>query len=218
MKLSSPNRAAIPEAALQRLSTAFGLLQELRISGTDEISSAEIGRRIGVPAHSVRKDISYVAEAGRTGAGYDVEVLQGVLDQHLGFGRKRRTCIVGLGRMGGALLAFQELWAGGFPIVAGFDASTNKLETIRTNVPLFPAYQMADVIKREGIELAIVAVPAEAVQRTVQALIAGGITGIVNFTSAVVAPAGEGVFIRNIDLVNELRILSSLLTLHNGAA
>jgi redox-sensing transcriptional repressor len=124
----------------------------------------------------------------------------------------KKACIVGLGRLGTAILNYGQLGPHGFDIVAGFDSNINKIETISTDIPLFPAHEIALVVKRKGIELAALTVPAQATEETVDKLIEGGIKGIVNFTPAVIRPA-KNVFVRNIDLVGEFRTLSALSAL-----
>ncbi|HEX7509993.1 MAG TPA: hypothetical protein VF335_01725, partial [Chitinivibrionales bacterium] len=145
--------------------------------------------------------------------GYSIKKLMAHISGHMGLRDSRSACIVGLGRLGTAILNYERLAASGLNIIAGFDSNINKLETIRTAIPLFPAYEISKVVKRLRIELAVLAVPAIAAAEAAQRLVDGGIHGIVNFSPAVLKPA-EGVFVRNIDLVGEFRILSVLSLLH----
>jgi redox-sensing transcriptional repressor len=185
------------------------VLEELEASGIDTVSSLEIGKRLGAASHNIRKDISYFGEIGNCRAGYSVRKLKGHLSNKLGLNKGKKACVVGLGRLGTSILNYGQLGPHGFTIVAGFDTNINKIETINTDIPLFPAHEIALVVKRKGIELAVLTVPAQATQETVARLLEGGIKGIVNFTPAVVKP-NKNVFVRNIDLVGEFRILSAL--------
>jgi len=202
----------IPIPSLERLCSMYHILEELDTLGVQTVSSTELGKHLGVNAPSVRKDINYLGEIGNCRAGYTVKKLLNHLSGHLGLTRVRTACIVGLGRLGTAILNYERLAASGLKIVAGFDSNINKLETIRTNIPLYPASDIATVVKRNNIELAVLAVPATAAAETAQRLIDGGIRGIVNFSPAALTPSG-GAFIRNIDLVGEFRILSVLSSL-----
>lgn len=191
----------------------FHLCDELQATGIDRISSPQMGKQIGVPAHTVRKDINCLGEVGDTGSGYDVARLKQHLGHALGFDRRHKACIVGLGRLGTALMDYEKLQAGGFSVVAGFDASVNRIETIQTRVPVYPAYDMEDVIQREAIKLALLAVPAQAAQATADVLVASGIRGIVNFAPEVINVPAPRVQVRHMNVVNEMRVLSSLMTL-----
>ena len=62
-----------------------------------------------------------------------------------------------------------------------------------------------------GIEVGIIAVPASTAQEVADRLVEGGVRGIVNFASVIIKPKNENVFVRNIDIGGEIRILSALL-------
>ena len=191
----------------------FQQCDELQALGTHRISSTQMGKTIGVPAHTVRKDINCLGEVGDTGSGYDVAKLKEHLTKTMGLERNRRACIVGLGRLGSALMDYEKFQTSGFSIVAGFDSSVNRIETIQTSVPVYPAYDMKDVIQREAIELALLAVPAQAAQATTDVLVACGIRGIVNFAPVVIDVPAARTQVRNMNVINEMRVLSSLMTL-----
>jgi redox-sensing transcriptional repressor len=199
----------IPAASIERLCGIYHVLEEMEASGIDMVSSIEIGKRLGAASHNIRKDISYFGEIGNCRAGYSVRKLKSHLSNKLGLSKGKKACVVGLGRLGTAILNYGYLSQHGFAIAAGFDSNINKIETINTDIPLFPAHEIAFVVRRKGIELAALTVPAQATRETVDRLVEGGIKGIVNFTPAVVKPAKD-VFVRNIDLVGEFRTLSAL--------
>jgi len=199
----------IPLPAITRLCSVYQFLLDLEREGVSSISSSELERRLGISAHNVRKDISFLGGAGCSGSGYDVSRLKELIGERLGFFSGKKACLVGLGRLGSAILQHSILAGGEFEIVAGFDSNINKLETIRTTVSVFPSHQIAEVVRRMGITLGITAVPASSLQEVADRLIEGGVRGIVNFSPAVLKPACEGVFIRNVDITAELRILSA---------
>ena len=194
----------------------FRLCDELQMQGQTSISSTTMGKRLGVAAHTVRKDLNCLGEIGNAGSGYDVARLKRCLAQALGFNHSYRACIVGLGRLGSALLEYDRFGPSGFSIVAGFDANVNRIETIRTDIDVYPAYEMADVVRREAIELALLTVPAMAAQGVADVLVEAGVRGIVNFAPVVIETRGADVAVRNMNVVNEMRILASLMTLNTG--
>ncbi len=191
----------------------FQLCDRLTVQGETRVSSTEIGRKLGVTAHTVRKDINYLGEIGDTGSGYEVTRLRQHLGDTLGFNRVRKACVVGLGRLGSAMLDYEKFVPGGFSVVAGFDVNINRLETIRTGIDVYPSYEIAEIVRRRDIELALIAVPAAAAQDVADALVLGGIKGIVNFAPVVITPSSDDVSVRNMDVLNEMRILLSLMTL-----
>lgn len=200
----------IPHPSLSRLFSVYRLLEQLEQENVKSVSSSELGEILGFKPNSIRKDISYLGEVGNFGGGYEVLKLKLHISSNLGLDRKRNTCVVGLGRLGTAILNYEDLNENGFLVVAGFDSNINKLETITTCVDLFPAHEITDVVKKKRIEIGLIAVPAGAAQDTADRLIAGGICGIINF-APVAIKAKKPVMIRNLDLLGECMILSTLL-------
>lgn len=199
----------IPTPTIERLCSVYNVLEDMEQSGIVAVSSKELGLRLGVGAHNIRKDINYLGEIGNGRAGYDVVELKQHLKKHLGLPERTKACVVGIGRLGTAILHYSRLGNYGYDVVAGFDSNNNKLETIKTDIPLFPAHEITAVVMRNDIELAVIATPAHAAQEAADRLIEGGIQGILNFAPVVLQPK-TGVAIRNIDIVNEFRILTLL--------
>ncbi len=203
----------IPKPSIGRLCIIYSLLEELEAQGAVSVSSNEIGEKIGVGSHSVRKDISYLGEVGRVGAGYEIAKLRKHIGEKLGLDVERKACVVGLGKLGTAILQNDKLFSNNFKIVAGFDSNINKVETMVTHIPVYPAYELADVIRQQAIELAVITVPGHASGDIVDRLVEGGIRGIVNFSSVPLHAAyKEKVYVSNFDIAGEFRFLSALFT------
>jgi redox-sensing transcriptional repressor len=206
-------KSRIPTPTLERICRVYNLLVEVEKGGTHQISSVEIGEMLGVSSASIRKDLSLIGDPGNTGAKYDTRRLREHLEEKLGAAKIRKTCVAGIGKLGSAILDFGLFSMYGFQIVAGFDAHMNTIETKKTSVKLYPAFQIPDVVRQEKIELAFLCVPAQAAQQTADRLIEGGIRGIINFTPAVIKAGNNECFIAQIDVVKEMRMLSALISL-----
>jgi len=124
-----------------------------------------------------------------------------------GLDRRRKFCVAGLGRLGSACLNNRGLLGSEFELAAGFDTNVNLTEILKSPVPLYPAYKMAEVISRFGIEIALLCVPGEAAQALAGQLAAAGIRGILNFAPPLVN-VPPGITVRNVCLAEELRALS----------
>ncbi|MDR1507472.1 MAG: CoA-binding protein [Treponema sp.] len=203
------------------------ILRILEAGAGAVLTSAELETLSGWPSHTIRKDISCLGEpetpgedpAGEAGtalggkAGYNPEALAAAIRGALGLDRRRAFCVVGLGRLGSAFLNTD--WntggngsgGGGFELAAGFDTNVNRVEILKSPAPLYPAYKMAGMISRLGIELALLCVPAGAAQASAEKLAAAGIRGIVNFAPATLTlPAG--VTVQNVYVIDQLRALA----------
>jgi redox-sensing transcriptional repressor len=195
----------------------------LEDSGREHLTSAQIEGLTGWPSHTIRKDISFLGihdaegngeglggKAGSQG-GYSPAVLAPIIRKALSLNRRRQFCIVGLGRLGSAYLGMPPEAGfkspGVFELAAGFDISVNRVEILRSPVPLYPAYKMGEVIGRFGIEIALLCVPPEAAQGTAEKLAAAGIRGILNFAPLALMLPPE-IAVRNVYLEDELCALA----------
>jgi redox-sensing transcriptional repressor len=199
---------AIPEPAKERLLRLMRILEK-----SSPITSAEVEGLTGWSSNTIRKDISYLAEDSNdsggsrkigSSAGYTAQTLIPLIKRALGLDQRRRFCVVGLGRLGSAYL--QAPGASEFELIAGFDTNVNRVEILKSPVPLYPAYKMGEVITRFSIEIALLCVPATAAQESAEKLAAAGIRGILNFAPLVLSLPPE-IAVRNVYIMDELRSL-----------
>ena len=195
------------------------LLRILRVLEGEnrDFTSAELETLTGWPRDTIRKDISFLpkppqaenGEEARPGgsSGYSPRTLVPLIKAALGLGRRRSFCVVGLGRLGSAYLNLESAALGEFELAAGFDTNVNRVEILVSPAPLFPAYKMGEVIRRLGIEIALLCVPAEAAQSAAEKLAAAGIRGILNFAATPIT-VPQGVTVRNVYVRDELLALS----------
>ena len=97
----------------------------------------------------------------------------------------------------------------GFRIVAAFDANPKKRGKI-AGVPVYPASQIAEVVRNLKVSLGILTVPADQAQAVADAMMAGGIRGIWNFTPVQLS-VPEDVIVKREDLAASLAVLSHRL-------
>ena len=202
----------IPEPARERLLRLMRLLENHTLAGgAGPVTSAMAEDLTGVPRDTIRRDISCLsvasgAEGIGSNAGYEPETLIPLIKRALGLDRRRKFCVVGLGRLGSAYLNSPPELAE-FELAAGFDTNVNRVEILRSPAPLYPAFKMAEVVSRFAVELALLCVPAEAAQAAATQCVAAGVRGILNFAPVALKLPPE-VAVRNVYVVDELRSLS----------
>lgn len=193
---------------IERICKIYGHLDSLIKNGAEIVSSKDLALAIGTTEHTVRKDISSLNIASYTRKGYDIRSLKEAVGTKLLLNKNRKACIVGLGRLGTALLDYEKFQEDGFEIVAGFDCSINKLERIRTDIEVYPDTNMESVVRQKSIELGIITVPAEHAQNVADRLIEAGIKGVLNFSPVkVVVPAH--IIHLDMDFTNALRFIAA---------
>ncbi len=208
----------ISKPAISRLCLIYRFLDEMIREGVQTVSSSQIAERLSINSHNVRKDINYLGDVGNLGAGYDVLKLRMAIAQKFNFHQPRNSCVVGLGRLGSAILNFDKFQEHGFKIVAGFDSNINKIETMRSSVALYPSHMISDIVRRFDIQLGVIAVPEEMAQKVTDQLVDGGIKGIINLTPVVLKPKDNKVFVRNLSILGDFHYLSALIALHQEEA
>lgn len=181
------------------------------VPATLYITSKELAELTGWTDATIRKDISHLGIKGGASKGYKLDELYKAIHQAVGKPQEGMTaeslhpcCIVGLGRIGAALLDYGGFAQGGMKLVAGFDESVNRVEILNASFPLYPASRLEQVIAQQRIEYAVLTVPEQDAPVYGKRLAEAGIKGIVNYTSAVLN-LGDNVAVENISLAEALK-------------
>jgi redox-sensing transcriptional repressor len=196
--------------AKERLLRLMRLLENHAAAGEQgNVTSARAEQLTGWPRETIRKDISClgVGRAIGNATGYEPQALIPLIKKALELDRVRKICVVGLGRLGSAYLNFTPAEWGEFELAAGFDTNVNRVEILKAQAPLYPAYKMPEVIGRLGIEIALICIPAEAAQAAAEKCAAAGVKGILNF-APVPLRLPPAVAVRNVFVTDELRSLA----------
>ena len=194
----------IPRPSKRRLVLLKRLLSEYE---EKTITSQKIESLTGWSAAVVRRHISLLNIHCGASNGYKVCELKASLDELMDSdSQEQKCCIVGLGRMGQALLDNTELQSSPFRIVAGFDSNVNRTEVLRSVFPLHPTTILESVIQSEKIEYAILSVEKEEAQPIATRLSSCGIKGIVNYTPCVLT-VPHNVEVENVCLLTALETL-----------
>ncbi len=201
----------VSELTTNRLSVYLRCLNLLDVSGVRTVSSQALAEQFHLNAAQIRKDLAYFGEFGVRGVGYYVKELRRHLRQILGVDRGVSVAIMGAGNLGLALADYPGFRDEGFEIVAMFDLSRDKIgHRSRAGVPIYDARDLRKIVRREGIRIAVIAVPASAAQSVVNTVAAAGIRAILNFSpGAIKVP--EGVKLKSMDLTVSLESLSFFL-------
>ena len=112
---------------VKRLSLYLRNLKRLKEKGIEIISSDRITPLLNVSSAQFRKDLSYFGEFGKRGVGYKVERLIEELEKILGINEEWRIALVGVGRLGQALLGFEGFSKFNIKIVCAFDIDRKKI-------------------------------------------------------------------------------------------
>ena len=200
-----PPSSEIPRPTVQRLSMYLRELDAAAAEGRSTISSSAIARAFSITDAQVRRDPACLGQTGRAGVGYPGAGLAARIRQALSLDRTWRIASVGAGKIGTALMGYPHFAGGGFRVVTAFDANPALHGTTIAGVTVRPLDSLEQAVFEEQIELAVLAVPADAAQSVAESLANAGIRGILNFAPA---PLRVDVPVEVIDLSRSLEQLA----------
>ncbi len=191
---------------IRRLSLYLRNLRRFKESKVEIVSSGEISKCSNVSPEQFRRDLSYFGEFGKRGVGYEIERLISELESILGIDRRWRVALVGVGSLGRALLAFEGFSKFNLKIACAFDIDSNKIGKKIYGVKIHSVENLAEVIKANDIEIAIITTLPDVAQQVADKLMGAGIKGILNF-APIALRTSDDVFISNVDMACELESL-----------
>lgn len=197
----------IPQETIRRLGLYLRSLRKLQQQNFTVVSSSQITSHLNITSDQFRKDLSYFGSLGKRGVGYSVDALIKHLERVLGVDAECKIIVVGVGKLGSALLAYPGFQNFNFRIVAAFDNDIGKIGRVWEGVKIENILNMEEVVRSLGVKLAILTVPADAAQQVAEKLVACGVRGILNF-----APTNlnlpQGIYVLNVDMATELMFLT----------
>jgi redox-sensing transcriptional repressor len=208
---SKPASDSVSELTTNRLSVYLRCLNALEDAGVRTISSQALAEQFHLNAAQIRKDLAYFGEFGVRGVGYYVRDLKRHLRQILGLDRKLRVAIMGAGNLGLALADYPGFRQEGFEISAMFDTLSTKVgQQSRGGVPIYDIHDLRKISRRDGITIAVIAVPAPSAQPVVNQVVASGIKAVLNFSPGTLQVPPD-VKLKSVDLTVSLESLSFFL-------
>ncbi len=194
----------IPPVVIDRLPLYARALGWLEAQGREVVSSQELGTMLDVTPAQIRKDLSYFGRFGKQGRGYNVQKLLDELRRILGLNRQWRMVLVGIGRLGRAILGYEGFTPQGFRIVEAFDSNPQLIGRSVDGLVVRDTSELEDVLQRAGVDVGIVAVPAERAQEVIDSLVRCGVRAILNY-APIAARVPRGVHLKRIDPVLALQ-------------
>ncbi len=197
----------VSEKSITRLRWYLYALDEFLAQGITSVSSEDIARKVGVKAYMIRHDLSQFGGFGRPSIGYDAAFLRSRLGKVLHLDAVQSIIWVGAAHLANDVALMERFELHGFNVVGIFDPDPSRFANEFNGMGVEPLENIPEVIRSIGAEGAVLAVPQDEAQDIADLLIAAGIRGILNLTSAII-PVPHGICMRHVDVVAELFSLS----------
>ena len=175
------HQKGISTQTIRRLPQYLRVFYRLHGYGRELVSSTVIAQEMHLLPIVVKKDLQAVGAPSKLRAGFKVAGTIAVIEKFLGWNNLNKAFLVGVGHLGAALLGFDGFKNHGLEIVAAFDTAAEKVGQAVHGVPIYHTAQLAGLIARENLKIAVLAVPASAAQGITDTLLAAGIKAIWNF-------------------------------------
>lgn len=204
------NADKIPDIIIGRLPIYLRALQRMADKGMQTTSSQELGERVGISAAQIRKDISQFGEFGKQGTGYRISFLIEKLSEIMKIDRIWDVAVVGAGDVGHALARYQGFINRGFRIVMVFDNEQSKVGQQIGDFVVKDISGMTEEIRKAGIKVAMLSVPASAAQDATDMLVKAGVRAILNYAPISLTVPDE-VRVQHIDPATHLQRMTYYL-------
>ena len=173
-------KAEMTKATLGRLPHYLQFLRELSADDVPYISATVIAKKLSLGEVLVRKDLSIVSGAGKPKVGYKTVDLIKSIEVHLGQGDMTNSVLVGAGKLGKALLEFDDFEDYGVKIIAAFDCNPIPIKYNRS-IEILPMNDFDSFCKKNNVRIGIITVGTGSAQNVCDCMVESGITAIWNF-------------------------------------
>ena len=195
---------------IRRLPQYLRIFYNLHTYGRELDSSTTLAEETQLLPIVIKKDLQAVGAPSKLRAGFKVAGTIEVIEKFLGWNNLNKAFLVGAGHLGSALLGFAGFKNHGLEIVAAFDTHPEIVGNSLHGVRVYHTAQLASIIERENLKIAILTVPAEAAQGITDTLVSAGIKAIWNF-APVNLTVPEGVIVQKEDISSGLAELCAQL-------
>jgi len=178
-----------------------------------KIFSDDLADAVGATSSQVRKDFSFFGISGNKRGGYLIDNLSSQLDRVLGKDRVHDVVLAGAGHIGRALMHYEGFEKEGISIKAAFDIDPLKYGQ-ETTIPIFSIEELPAFIKKNKIQIGIIAVPYFAAQQVTDTMMASGIRGVLNF-APINLKVPEDFFVNNVNVRLELEAVTFFVNAFN---
>lgn len=202
-------KTSVPKATLGRLPMYLQYLKGLSVDEVPNISATTIAKDLELGDVQVRKDLASVCGGGKPKIGYDTKTLIQSIEKSLGCDNITLAVLVGAGKLGKALLEFDDFETYGVKIIAGFDVSENPVKVGKSK-EILPMNNFDEFCKENKIQIGIITVGEDSAQSVCDAMVKNGITAIWNFAPHKLS-VPEGILLKQENLALSLAHLNNQL-------
>lgn len=200
-------QTGIPLTVIKRLPMYHRYLNDLNQKEVVRISSGELAAKMGITASQLRQDLNWFGSFGQQGYGYRVDELLKEVSRILGLHRTVKMVLVGAGRLGRAIVNYDNFKRRGFQIEAIFDNDPGLIGQFIEAIPVYDVGDLENYLQQKPVEIGVITTPANVAQDLVDMMVRCGLKGIWNF-APVSLKVPDDVIVEHVHLGESLMVLS----------
>lgn len=197
----------ISSAVINRLPRYYRYLGDLLETGITKISSKDLATKMGTTASQVRQDLNCFGGFGQQGYGYNVEYLHSEISSILGIDNKYKSIILGMGKLGSAIVQRITFDRRGFHVIGTFDIDPSIIGKQVEGFTVLDVANLEDFCRVNRPEIAFLTLPRAAAPAMAAKLEEYGIKAFWNFSSAYLKLKDPTIPIENVHLGDSLMTL-----------
>jgi redox-sensing transcriptional repressor len=205
----------ISSAVINRLPRYYRYLGDLLESGITKISSKDLATKMGTTASQVRQDLNCFGGFGQQGYGYNVEFLHSEISSILGIDNKYKSIIIGMGKLGSAIVQRIAFEHRGFHVIGTFDIDAAIIGKQVDGFTVMDIASLEDFCRVNKPEIAFLTLPRAAAPAMSLKLEEFGIKAFWNFSSAYIKLNDPTIPVENVHLGDSLMTLCFRYTNRN---
>lgn len=196
----------LPANTVERLSLYRRVLLNYPYEQSPYIHSHRLAHLLNInPAH-VRRDLMLIGFTGDIHKGYNIKNLIKKVGEAIDCRYIQKVAFIGIGDMGRAVAEYFNNDNSKLKVAATFRLN-DEPATQFMEVKCYNISKMKDILKKEKIEIVVLAVPQDFTVEITKAIVAAKVKGILNFTS-VHLKVPKAVHVENYDMIAKLEKLA----------
>ena len=196
----------LPGNTVERLSNYRRTLLNLRTEEKTHIHSHQLAHLLKINPVHVRRDLMLIGFSGDIHKGYDVSELIKSIGRAIDCVYVQKVAFVGVGDLGRAVADYFNYQDTMLQVAATFRIDKEPGMQF-PDVKCYNISRMKEIMRRENIELSVLAVPSSFAGDISKIIIDSGVRGILNFTSVHLKVPKE-IHVENYDMISKLEKLA----------
>lgn len=201
------DKPSVSPAVIRRLPRYFHYLRVLIREGRMRISSGELSEMMGVTASQIRQDLNCFGGFGQQGYGYNVNYLYAKICDLLGVSAGLHAIIIGAGDLGRALVRSAMFEDRGVDVIAMFDVEPSLIGKVVGGVVIRDMKDLESFCSQNAVDIAVLTLPKDQVERVSVRLVQAGIVGLWNFTGRQLPVSPDEAIVEDVHLGDSLMVL-----------